>query len=65
MARARADERRDTNLDIEAGPFLDPATGHYYYLLGATNWTTSEFWATQLGGHLVDGGHRERAELDF
>jgi subtilisin-like proprotein convertase family protein len=43
----------DTNLVIEAGPFLDPATGHYYYLLGSTNWTTSELWATQLGGHLV------------
>ena len=43
----------DTNLVIEAGPFLDRATGHYYYLLGSTNWTTSETWATQLGGHLV------------
>ena len=43
----------DTNLVIEAGPFLNRATGHYYYLLGSTNWTTSEFWATQLGGHLA------------
>ena len=43
----------DTNLVIEAGPFLDRATSHYYYLLGSTNWTTSEAWATQLGGHLV------------
>jgi glucuronoarabinoxylan endo-1,4-beta-xylanase len=43
----------DTNLVIEAGPFLDRATGHYYYLLGSTNWTTSETWATQLGGHLA------------
>jgi subtilisin-like proprotein convertase family protein len=43
----------DTNLVIEAGPFLDRDTGHYYYLLGSTNWTTSETWATQLGGHLV------------
>ena len=43
----------DTNLVIEAGPFLDRDTGHYYYLLGSTNWTTSEAWAIQLGGHLV------------
>ncbi len=43
----------DTNLVIAAGPFLYRATGHYYYLLGSTNWTTSELWATQLGGHLA------------
>ncbi|HEX3857718.1 MAG TPA: LamG-like jellyroll fold domain-containing protein [Verrucomicrobiae bacterium] len=42
-----------SNVVIEAGPFLDRATGHYYYMLGSTNWTTSEFWATQLGGHLA------------
>jgi subtilisin-like proprotein convertase family protein len=42
-----------TNLVIEAGPFLNRDTGHYYYLLGSTNWTRSEFWATQLGGHLA------------
>jgi subtilisin-like proprotein convertase family protein len=42
-----------TNLVIAAGPFLNRATGHYYYMLGSTNWTTSEFWAQQLGGHLV------------
>ena len=43
----------DTNLVIEGGPFLNRATGHYYYLLASTNWTTSEVWATQLGGHLA------------
>ena len=43
----------DTNLVIAAGPFLNRATGHYYYLLGSTNWTRSELWATQLGGHLA------------
>jgi len=42
-----------TNIVILAGPYLDRATEHYYYLLGATNWTTSELWATELGGHLV------------
>ncbi len=43
----------DTNLAIEAGPFLNRGNGHYYYLLGSTNWPTSELWATQLGGHLA------------
>ncbi|HTV43288.1 MAG TPA: LamG-like jellyroll fold domain-containing protein [Candidatus Sulfotelmatobacter sp.] len=43
----------DTNLTIRAGPFLDRATSHYYYMLGPTNWTTSETWAEQIGGHLV------------
>lgn len=42
-----------TNLVIEAGPYLNPATGHYYYLLGPTNWTASEAWAEALGGHLA------------
>ncbi len=42
-----------TNIVILAGPFLNRATSHYYYLLGATNWTTSERWATNMGGHLV------------
>jgi subtilisin-like proprotein convertase family protein len=52
LARAQTNGA-DTNLIIQAGPFLDPATGHYYYLLGSTNWSTSELWAEQLGGHLV------------
>ena len=43
-----------TNLVIKAGPFLNRANGHYYYLLGQTNWTTSELWAKSLGGHLVE-----------
>jgi subtilisin-like proprotein convertase family protein len=43
----------DTNLSIIAGPFLNRETDHYYYLLAATNWTTSEKWAKQIGGHLV------------
>ncbi len=43
----------DTNFSIVAGPFLDRATSHYYYLLGATNWTVSESWAEMLGGHLA------------
>ncbi len=43
----------DTNLTIEAGPFLNRVNGNYYYLLGSTNWPTLELWATQLGGHLA------------
>ena len=43
----------DTNFNRVAGPYYNPATGHYYYLLGATNWTISERWATNLGGHLA------------
>ncbi len=42
-----------TNLVIKAGPYLNLATGHYYYLLGATDWITSEQWAVALGGHLA------------
>jgi subtilisin-like proprotein convertase family protein len=42
-----------TNVVIAAGPFLNPATSHYYYLLGTNTWTTSETWAQELGGHLV------------
>ena len=43
----------DTNLTIRAGPFLYRGKNHYYYMLGPTNWTTSETWAMQLGGHLA------------
>ena len=42
-----------TNLVVAAGPFLSPVNSHYYYLLGTTNLTTSEYWAEQLGGHLA------------
>jgi subtilisin-like proprotein convertase family protein len=43
-----------SNFVIQAGPFLNRANGHYYYLLGQTNWSTSELWAQGLGGHLVE-----------
>lgn len=43
----------DPNLKIVQGPVLDEATGHYYYLLAATNWIDSEIWAKQLGGDLA------------
>src|SRR6185312_7694108 len=41
-----------SDLKILAGPFLNRETSHYYYLIAQTNWTTSELWATALGGHL-------------
>jgi subtilisin-like proprotein convertase family protein len=43
-----------SNFVVQAGPFLNRANGHYYYLLGATNWSTSELWAQGLGGHLAE-----------
>jgi subtilisin-like proprotein convertase family protein len=43
----------DTNLAIVQGPVVNPATGHYYYLLASTNWINSQMWATELGGNLV------------
>ncbi len=45
--------RSGTNIDIIAGPFLNPATSHYYYLLGTNTWTKSEQVAISLGGHLA------------
>ena len=45
--------RSGTNIDILAGPFLNPATSHYYYLLGTNTWTKSEQVAISLGGHLA------------
>ena len=52
-----------TNVVIVQGPVLNPATGHYYYLLAATNWTTSELWAQaawRASRHHRDG---QRGEL--
>jgi subtilisin-like proprotein convertase family protein len=46
--------RAISNLVIKAGPFLNRANGHYYYLLGQTNWNVSELWANALGGHLAE-----------
>ena len=43
-----------SNFVLQAGPFLNRANGHYYYLLGPTNWATSELWANALGGHLAE-----------
>jgi hypothetical protein len=36
-----------------AGPIVNPANGHYYYLLEQSSWLNAEQTATNLGGHLV------------
>ncbi len=36
-----------------AGPILDPATGHNYYLLSNSDWTDAQSEALTLGGNLV------------
>ena len=36
-----------------AGPVINPANGHLYYVLDTASWTDSEAEATTLGGHLV------------
>ena len=35
------------------GPFVNPANGHGYYLLGESTWTDAEATAQALGGDLV------------
>jgi hypothetical protein len=35
------------------GPVLNPANGHYYYLLSPTDWLSSQSQAVALGGNLV------------
>ena len=39
--------------DVIAGPIVNPANGHSYYLLTQNTWAASEAVATTLGGHLV------------
>ena len=38
---------------VLTGPITNPANGHSYYLLDATNWWGAEAEAVALGGHLV------------
>src|SRR5688572_14024742 len=48
---------------VQAGPFVNPATGHRYYLLTPNTWTASEAEAVSLGGHLA--AISNQAENDF
>lgn len=38
---------------VVGSPVLNPANGHYYYLLSPTTWTASQAEALTLGGNLV------------
>jgi hypothetical protein len=42
-----------THAGILAGPFVNPANGHSYYLLSQNTWSNAEAEAVSLGGHLA------------
>jgi len=45
--------RVHAQVDALAGPIVNPANGHEYFLLSAADWHVSETAAMALGGHLV------------
>ena len=48
---------------VIAGPAINPANAHPYYLLDANSWTDSEAQAVALGGHLAT--INDQAEQDW
>src|ERR1035441_2922373 len=42
-----------TNAGIIAGPVVNPANGHAYYLLSKNTWSNDEAEAVSMGGHLA------------
>jgi hypothetical protein len=48
---------------VVAGPIVNPANGHFYYLLSNNTWEASEAEAVTLGGHLAT--IRSQAENDW
>ena len=42
-----------TNAAIMAGPVVNPANGHAYYLLSQNTWSNAEAEAVSMGGHLA------------
>ena len=48
---------------VVAGPIVNPATGHAYWLLAPNTWTSSESQAVALGGHLAT--INDQAEQDW
>ncbi len=49
--------------DTISGPILNPANGHYYYLLSETTWSDAEAQSIALGGHLASVN--DQAEQDW
>src|SRR5262245_7871296 len=44
---------RTASATVIAGPTVNPANGHTYYLLAAEQWPAAEAEAITLGGHLA------------
>ena len=40
-------------INLLAGPIINPANGHSYYLLAQNTWSNAEAQAVRLGGHLA------------
>ncbi len=49
--------------NVIAGPILNPANGHTYFLLAPSRWTEAEAEAVKLGGHLAT--LRNQSENDW
>ncbi|RYZ90652.1 MAG: C-type lectin domain-containing protein, partial [Proteobacteria bacterium] len=50
----------------ESHPWIqNPANGHFYRLLPAADWKTSEHWARSLGGHLASISDKNEQDWVF
>src|SRR5690348_8348260 len=45
--------RKSASSGILAGPIINHANGHSYYLISQNTWSNAEAQAVQLGGHLA------------
>lgn len=52
-----------TSSNVIAGPIVNPANGHAYFLLAPSKWTEAEAEAVKLGGHLAT--IRNQSENDW
>src|SRR3989442_128917 len=55
----------NTRASVIAGPIINPANGHEYYLHSPNNWTASEAEAEQLGGTLANIRNASEQEWVF